>query len=127
MFASTNKLALSARSYPFRWTARASAIILFATWLVYVVADVLRPAMEPGAFNTYGQAASLAIVFAGYAVGWRRELAGGIAVIVGILAFFAVVLSTTEELPQLAVLLFAVPGVLYLLAWYYDERRRLRL
>jgi hypothetical protein len=103
------------------------AIILFTTWLVYVVAEVLRPRMEPAAFNTYGQAVSLAIVFAGYAVGWRRELAGGIAVIVGLLAFFAVVLSTTEKTPQLAMLLFAVPGLLYLLAWHYNERRRLRL
>jgi hypothetical protein len=91
------------------------------------VAEVLRPGVEPVALNTYGQAASLAIVFAGYAVGWRRELAGGIAVIVGMLAFFAVVLSTTAEIPQLAVLMFAVPGVLYLLAWHFDELRRLRL
>lgn len=121
------KVGLSPRSYSFRWTARASAIILFALWLVYAVADVLRPGMEPAAFNTYGQAASFAIVFAGYAVGWRRELAGGIAVIVGILAFFGVMLSTTEEIPQLAVLLFVLPGVLYLLAWHYDERPRLRL
>jgi hypothetical protein len=123
----SSKVGISPRSYPFRWTARASAIILFATWLVYLVAEVLRLGIEPGAFNTYGQVASLAIVFVGYAVGWRRELAGGIAVIVGILAFFFIVLSTTEEIPQVTVLLFAVPGVLYLLAWHYDERRRLRL
>ena len=127
MFASTNKLALLPKSYPFRWTARASAIILLALWSVYLAAELLRPGMKPGALNIYGQAASLALMFAGYAVGWRRELAGGIAVIIGILAFVAVVLSTTAEIPQLAVLMFAVPGVLYLLAWHFDERRRLRL
>jgi hypothetical protein len=85
--------------------------------------------MEPGGLDIsiYGQAASLAIVFAGYAVGWRRELAGGIVVIVGMLAFFGVVLSTTATIPPLGVLLFAVPGVLYLLAWHNDERGRFQL
>ena len=106
MFASA-KLGLSPRPYPFRWTARASAIILFAMWLAYIVADVLRPGIEPSGLNMYGQAAALAIVFAGYAIGWRRELAGGIAVIAGVLAFFGVVLATDEVIPQLAMLLFA--------------------
>ena len=126
MFASA-KVGLSPRPYPFRWTARASTIILIAMWLVYIVADLLRPGVEPSGFNMYGQAAALAIVFAGYAVGWRRELPGGIAVIAGVLAFFSVVLATTGVIPPLAMLLFAAPGVLYLLAWHYDERRGLHL
>jgi hypothetical protein len=126
MFASA-QLGLSPRPYPFRWIARASAIILFAMWLVYIVADVLQPGIEPSGFSMYGQAAALAIVFAGYAVGWRRELAGGIIVIAGVLAFFSVVLATTGVSPQLAMLLFAAPGVLYLLAWHYDEWRGLHL
>jgi hypothetical protein len=85
--------------------------------------------MEQTGFDVsiFGQVASLALVFAGYAVGWRREYAGGILVIVGMLAFFGVVLSTTGTIPPLAVLLFAVPGVLYLLAWHNDERGRLQL
>jgi hypothetical protein len=37
--------------------------------------------------------------------------------------FFSVVLATTGEIPQLAMLLFAAPRVLHLLAWHYDERR----
>jgi hypothetical protein len=124
MFASA-KLGLSPRPYPFRWTARVSAVILFAMWLVYMVADMLRPGIEPIRLNMYGQAAALAIVFAGYAVGWRRELVGGIVVIVGVLAFFSVVLATTGVVPQLAMLLFAAPGALYLLAWHYEEPRGL--
>jgi len=124
MFASA-KLGLSPRPYPFRWTARVSAVILFAMWLVYMVADMLRPGIEPIRLNMYGQAAALAIVFAGYAVGWRQELVGGIVVIVGVLAFFSVVLATTGVVPQLAMLLFAAPGALYLLAWHYEEPRGL--
>ena len=87
----------------------------------------MRPGFDGPGINTFGQAASLAIVFAGYAIGWRKELAGGIAAIVGTLAFFVVVLTTTREMPGVAALLFAIPGVLYLLAWHYDERRQLRL
>ena len=66
-------------------------------------------------------------MFVGYVVGLRKELMGGIAAILGTLAFVAVVATTTEEFPGIAALLFAVPGVLYLLAWHYDERRHLRL
>jgi hypothetical protein len=43
-------------------------------------------------------------------------------VIAGVLAFFNVVLATDGAIPQLAMLLFAAPGVLYLLACRYDER-----
>ena len=87
----------------------------------------MRPGVDSPRTNTLGQAASLAFVFSGYVVGWRRELTGGVAAIIGTLAFFVVVLTTTQELPGVAALLFAIPGVLYLLAWHYDERRQLRL
>ena len=126
MFTCT-KMRLLPHSYPFRWTARASAIILFAVWLAFITYEFASWGVQGPATNTYGQAACLAMVFAGYAVGWRKELAGGIAAIVGTLAFFVVVLATSQEMPGVAVLLFAIPGVLYLLAWHYDERQQLRL
>ena len=118
---------LTFHSYPFRWTARASAAVLILIWLAFFTSEVMRPGFDGLTINTCVQAISLAIVFVGYAIGWRKELFGGIAVIVGTLAFFFVVLTTTEELPGVAALLFAIPGVLYLLSWHYDERRQLRL
>jgi hypothetical protein len=90
------------------------------------MSELFRPGFDPSIDN-YRQAACLAIVFAGYAIGLRKELAGGIAVIVGTLVFFAVVLATTGEPPGLAGVLFATPGVLYVLAWHYDKRRRVWL
>jgi hypothetical protein len=107
--------------------ARASAVVLMVIWLAFVIAEAMRPDFVDLSTSTLGQGASLAVVFAGYVIGLRKELAGGIAAIVGTAAFFAVVLTTTEKVPGLAALMFAVPGVLYLLAWLYDERRRLRL
>ena len=114
-------------SYPFRWTARTSAAVLVVIWLAFFISEAMRPGFGDLSTSTIGQTASLAVVFAGYVIGYRRELAGGVAAIIGTLAFFAVVLTTTEEVPGLAAMLFAVPGVLYLLAWHYDERRLFRL
>ena len=121
------KTNLTFDSYSFRWTARASAAVLIAIWLALFTSEVMRPGFDGPNRYSLGQAASLAVVFAGYAIGWRKELAGGIAAIVGTLAFFVVVLTTTGKLPGAAALLFAIPGVLYLLAWHYEERRQLRL
>ncbi len=114
-------------SYPFRWMARTSAAVLIVIWLALFITEAMRPGFGDLSASTIGQAASLAIVFVGYVVGVRRELAGGIAAIIGTLAFYLLVLATTEEVPGVAALLLAIPGVLYLLAWHYDERRRLRL
>jgi hypothetical protein len=110
-----------------RLTARASAAVLVVTWLAFIVSEVMRPGFGDLGVSHFGQAVSLAVVFAGYAIGFRNELAGGAVAIVGTLAFFAVVLATSGQIPGLAAVLFAIPGVLYLLAWHYDERRRLRL
>ena len=126
MFTSS-EMRLTPHSYPFRWTARVSAAVLIVIWLAFFTSEVMRPGFDSSAINTSGQAVPLALVFAGYVIGWRRELAGGLAAIIGTLAFFVAVLTTTQEMPGVAVLLFAIPGVLYLLAWHYDERRRLRL
>jgi hypothetical protein len=108
---------------PFRWMARTAATIVTVIWLAFFINEVMRPGFGDTSTSTFGQAVSLAVVFAGYAIGYRTELAGGITAIIGTLAFFAVVLATTSTLPDLPALFFVIPGVLYLLAWHYDERR----
>jgi hypothetical protein len=110
-----------------RLAARASAVVLVVVWLAFIVSDVLRPGFGNLGVSHFGQAVSIAVVFAGYAIGFRKELAGGIVATVGTLAFFAVVLATSGEIPGLGAVLFAFPGVMYLLAWHFDERRWLRL
>jgi hypothetical protein len=110
-----------------RLTARASAAVLVVIWLAFMVSEAMRPGFGHLGVSHLGQAATLAVVFAGYAIGLRKELAGGIVATVGTLAFFAVVLATSGQIPGLAAVLFAFPGVMYLLAWHYDERRWLHL
>ena len=77
--------------------------------------------------NTYGQPAALAVVFAGYVIGWWKELAGGALAIVGTFAFFALLAAKSKTPPEPAAVWFAAPGILYLLAFQYNERRNKRL
>jgi hypothetical protein len=70
----------------------------------------------------YYQAAALALVFAGYALGWRKELAGGVLAIMGTIAFFAVHVLSFGSVPDLGAASFAVPGVLYVLASKFGGR-----
>jgi hypothetical protein len=97
-----------------------SAVLLFLAWSVVVVSEFLR--FGAPAALTLSLGVAFAIVFAGYVVGWRYELVGGIVTLVGVAALFATSIYVFQDLPQLAVIWFAAPGALYLLAWTYDKR-----
>jgi hypothetical protein len=71
---------------------------------------------------TQYQALTLAAVFAGYAIGWRNELVGGFIAILGTIAFFALNRLMVGGFPGSGAALFAVPGILYLLAWYSERK-----
>jgi hypothetical protein len=109
---------------PFRWTARASSIVLFALWLSYVLLDIPRTPVNDHSAGTFAQAAALAIVFAGFIIGWRWELAGGLTALAGTLVFFYAVAAVTYAVPGPGMLLFALPGVLFLLAWQCETPHR---
>jgi hypothetical protein len=106
-----------------RWSGRACGLSLVVAWLVLVIIESVRSGPFHSAQLLY-QAAALAVVFAGYAIGWRSELTGGVLSIVGTIAFFLASAVSVGVLPPLGAAWFAVPGVLYLLAWLADERRR---
>jgi hypothetical protein len=110
-------------SYPwlFRWCARAGGAILILAWIATVIAETARQDGAALAPATY-QGTALAVVFVGYILGWRNELAGGILAILGTVAFFAVHVLTFGGLPVLGAISFVVPGVLYLLAWKYTDQ-----
>lgn len=106
----------------FRTLGRASAIILFASWAGLVIAEIVQRKFGEPPLDVFFQAAALAVVFAGYAVGWRHELAGGLMAVLGTIAFFIVqVVALTGPTGVSAAVWFALPGVLYLLAWNYDR------
>lgn len=105
-----------------RWLARAMAVTLFAAWLALVLMETTRPNPPKWPIDLYVQGAVLAVVFAGYAIGWRKELVGGLVAILGTAALYGV-LAVTEFVPRdMQMVWFAVPGALYLLARRYDRR-----
>jgi hypothetical protein len=110
-----------------RWCARATGVVLIAEWVVIAIAELFHPDfyVSPG---MYSQGAALALVFAGYALGWRWEWLGGILAIAGTVAFFAAYAFVVGASPPpgIAALLFAVPGVLYLEAWRRERHGAVR-
>jgi hypothetical protein len=102
-----------------RWLARVSAGILITIWLAMVLAEVLMLRVQ-APLNAIYQGVALAVVFAGYAIGWRQELAGGMMAILGTIAFFLVNFLTIGPPPNSAAL-FAVPGVFYIWAWSIEN------
>jgi hypothetical protein len=70
------------------------------------------------------QAAVLALIFVGYAVGWRNELAGALVALFGTIVFFTVCTVTYGQLPNLAVAWFALPSMLYVFGKVYAKEVR---
>jgi hypothetical protein len=110
--------------YPtlFRWCGRAGGVILVLAWAILVALEMAKPDAVPPSVHACYQAVALAVVFAGYALGWRKELAGGVLVVIGTMAFFAVHYLTSMGPADPSAAWFAAPGVLYLLAWKYGGR-----
>jgi hypothetical protein len=71
--------------------------------------------------------AALALVFIGYAVGWRHPAAGGTLALLGVAGFNAVEIAVNGKPAGPYFLLFGIPGLLYLNAWYWARRRKAAL
>jgi len=109
-------------SSPIRWFARVSSVVLMAIWLALFVSEVCRPGYGSDVSYALPQGVALAIVFAGYIVGWWKELAGGLLAIAGTI-LFCVLIGVMQGVSPGAAILFAVPGILYLLGYYLNVKR----
>jgi hypothetical protein len=103
------------------WLAPASAAVLTIVWVSYAVAELFHPGFYVPRPLLY-QGAALAATFAGYALGWRWRLAGGLLIVAGTAAFFAISFLNDGAWPPLETALFAAPGMLYLEAWRRERR-----
>ncbi len=74
MYASIQRQEASSSTL-FRHCGRAGGLIIVAGWLTLVIVEFFRSG--PPVIENYYQGAMLAIVFVGYAVGWRKEALGG--------------------------------------------------
>jgi hypothetical protein len=103
-----------------RWIARASAAVLVVIWLALLSTEARSANFDVHLTAIY-QVAALAIIFAGYVIGWQHELAGGSIAVFGTIVFFAVNRLTLGGFPPADAAWFAAPALLYLLAWYSDN------
>ena len=106
----------------FRWSPRFSGAILYVAWGGFAIAELARSGGRTMSIDSSYQAAALAVVFFGYAVGWGEELLGGLCVLFGTTAYFLIVALTANVPPGIEAALFAAPGVLYLLSWQCSRR-----
>ncbi len=106
-------------SWLFRYCGRASGLLIVVAWLALVITDVVRQGMP--VLSNYYQAAMLAIVFVGYAVGWYHEMLGGALTIVGTIGFVALYTVMFGVVPPAGALCFAIPGVCYIIAHTLDK------
>jgi hypothetical protein len=121
MFASTHSVHESA--FQIRSLARLMAITIVSLWTVLFVAELFKDPAAKWPPVLYVQGAILAVIFTGYASGWRKELLGGWLAIGGTVALISAVVATNNHNIHTAnVAWFAVPGVLYLMARHYDRR-----
>jgi hypothetical protein len=111
----------------FRRAAHFSAILLFGSWLGLLIAEFVQGKFGDPPPSSYYQAAVLAVVFAGYLLGAKREFAGGLMSILATIAYFVVHTASLGIVPAAAIAGFAAPGVFYLLAWYTDHQTVHRL
>ena len=108
-------------SWLFRNCGRLGGLIVMVGCVVLAVYEATRsgaPAPE-----AYFQAGALAIVFAGYVIGWSREMLGGALAVAGTVLFYVLHAVTLHSPPQPATALLAAPGIFFMLARYLDEHR----
>lgn len=117
----TNHYPPIVRSQMFRWAGRVCGVALFAVWAAFVAFEATRQTSQTWPVGLYFQAASLAVVFAGYAVGWKQELLGALLIGTGVFAYLAVTVAETKMLPSPAIAWFLTPGLLYMLARHCER------
>ncbi len=118
MYASTQNRPVTYASL-FRSCGRIGGIIVMVSWVALVVNEAFRHGAPVG--SEYLQAVALFAVFAGYVVGWWKEMLGGILAVAGTVALYVLCLGTAGVAPPPQGLFLAAPGIFYLLARYADQ------
>jgi hypothetical protein len=106
----------------FRDCAAICAAIIVGAWFSLVTMEAFRTGEWIPNLYSYPQAFVLAVVFAGYVIGWRYPLLGAAMAILGTAVFFVEGYVNVDMVPPLPAAWLAIPGVLYLLARAVDKR-----
>jgi uncharacterized membrane protein len=106
----------------FRDAAAACGGTLVACWIALVTAEAVRSGHFVPNVHSFPQAIVLAVMFASYLLAWRHALVGAAVAIVGTIVFFVVGFNSTGIVPPLPAAMLAVPGVLSLMAWKFQDK-----
>ncbi|MGD0038418.1 MAG: hypothetical protein ABSC53_14115 [Bacteroidota bacterium] len=106
------------------WTARIWSIVSIGLVLAFLVGEGFDPskfkATELLGFLFFPVGISVGMILA-----WWREGIGGIITVGSLLTFYIINLATAGMLPKgWAWLVFAAPGFLFLVCWYWSRKTK---
>jgi hypothetical protein len=105
-----------------QWVGRGAAVLMFGFFMLFALGDGLPPlGQQP--LRVQLEFAAFGVIFIGYALGWRHPGPGGILALLGLVGFNVVELASNGRLAGGALPLFAIPGVLYLVAWSWARAK----
>jgi hypothetical protein len=109
--------------YLVRSAARMVSLLLLLLIIGFIAVEGFpKPSELTGSERLLGIA--FIVMTAGLAVGWFRELAGGILILGGFLSFMAIEYAASGDMGMGAMfVLFPVAGVLYLVFWWFTRMR----
>jgi hypothetical protein len=103
--------------------ARIAAVLMFGFFMMFAIGEGFPPLWRQP-LSVQLDFAALGLIFLGYAIGWRYPALGGSISLLGYVVLNLVQLSVSHKLAGGAFPLFAIPGLLYLAAWYVSTRQR---
>lgn len=102
-----------------RWIARIGSLVSAAILMAFIFGGNER---LPNLQEWMGLIFFPGGVLLGMALGWKNELIGGVVTVLSLLAFYATQMLHAGNLPSGPwFLIFASPGILFLIAWFADK------
>ncbi len=102
-----------------RWIARIGSIVSAAILMAFIFGGNERLPQQQEWLQLIFFPGGILL---GMALGWKNELIGGVVTVLSLLAFYAMQLVNAGNLPSGPwFLIFASPGILFLIAWFADK------
>jgi len=100
-----------------RWAARISGLLLVGLVTLIMVGEGGPPNFLAQPLPVQLEFVGIFLIMAGFLVGWRWEAVGGVAAVVGFLAFLGTELVVNGKPPGGAIPLFLIPAILLLISY----------
>ena len=106
-----------------RWSARLAGLLVAAGFVTLAVGEMMSPqSAPPSHLSEWTGIILLSLTCAGMLVAWKWELPGAVLSLGALGAFLCVIRMSRYGV----ICAFAVPGVLFLIDWYFHRAARLQ-